>query len=115
MDLNLAKYVVRDYLHVVRSIYVQSDQIAIVCFQTTDVLLQQTVQERFKVGFQSILSLPEYPDYQLEVGYNTAASQVQDSVLRDMAYATIHKQTLEKYISIDYLFVNPTWNVSVSN
>ena len=110
MDLNLAKYVVRDYLHVVRSIYVQSDQIAIVCFQTTDVLLQQTVQERFKVGFQSILSLPEYPDYQLEVGYNTAASQVQDSVLRDMAYATIHKQTLEKYISIDYLFVNPTWN-----
>ena len=110
MDLNLAQYVVRDFLHLVRSIYVQSDQIAIVCFQTKDTLLQQTVQERFKVGFQSILSLPEYPDYQLEVGYNTAASQIQDDVLKDMAYATIHKKTLEKYISIDYLFVNPTWN-----
>ena len=45
MDLNVAQYIVRDYLHLVRSIYVQSDQIAIVCFQTQDTLLQQTVQE----------------------------------------------------------------------
>ena len=88
----------------------KSDQIAIVCFQTKDILLQQTVQERFKVGFQSTLSLPEYPEYQLEVGYNTATSQVQDNVLQDIAYATIHKETLEKFISIDYLFVNPSWN-----
>ena len=110
MDLNVAQYIVRDYLHLVRSIYVQSDQIAIVCFQTKDTLLQQTVQERFKVGFQSTLSLPEYPEYQLEVGYNTAVSQVQDEVLQDIAYATIHKETLEKFVSIDYLFFNPGWN-----
>ena len=110
MDLNVAQYIVRDYLHVVRSIYVQSDQIAVVCFQTKDTLLQQTVQERFKVGLQSTLSLPEYPEYKLEVGYNTAVSQVQDEVLQDIAYATIHKETLEKFISIDYLFVNPGWN-----
>ena len=110
MDLNVAQYIVRDYLHVVRLIYVRSDQIAVVCFQTKDTLLQQTVQERFKVGLQSMLSLPEYPEYKLEVGYNTAISQVQDEVLQDIAYATIHKETLEKFISIDYLFVNPGWN-----
>ena len=110
MDLSIAQYIVRDYLHIVRSIYVQSDQIAVVCFQTKDALLQQTVQERFKVGLQSTLSLPEYPDYQLEVGYNTAISQIQDEVLQDIAYATIHKATLEKFISIDYLFVNPSWD-----
>ena len=110
MDLNVAQYIVRDYLHVVRSIYAQSDQIAVVCFQTKDTLLQQTVQERFKVGLQSTLSLPEYPEYKLEVGYNTAVSQIQDEVLQDIAYATIHKETLEKFISIDYLFVNPGWN-----
>ena len=109
MDLNVAQYIVRDYLHLVRSIYVQSDQIAIVCFQTQDTLLQQTVQEWFKVGLQSTLSLPEYPEYQLEVGYNTAVSQVQDEVLQDMAYATIHKKTLEKFVHMDYLFVNPNW------
>ena len=107
MDLNISQYIVRDYLYLVRSIYVQSDQLAIVCFQTQDTLLQQTVQERFKVGYQSILSIPECPDYQLEVGYNTAISQIQDEVLRDIAYATIHKKTLEKFVSIDYLFVNP--------
>ena len=110
MDLSVAQYIVRDYLHVVRSIYAQSDQIAVVCFQTKDTLLQQTVQERFKVGLQSTLSLDGYPEFTLEVGYNTAISQIQDEVLQDIAYATIYKETLDKFISIDYLFVNPSWN-----
>ena len=110
MDLNVAQYIVRDFLHLVRSIYAQSDQIAVVCFQTKDTLLQQTVQERFKVGLQSTLSIEGYPEFNLEVGYNTAISQMQDEVLQDIAYTTIHKETLEKFISIDYLFVNPGWN-----
>ena len=106
MDLNVAQYIVRDYLHLVRSIYVQSDQIAVVCFQTKDTLLQQTVQERFKVGLQSTLSLPEYPEYKLEVGYNTAVSQIQDEVLQDIAYATIHKETWRSSLaSIIYLSI----------
>ena len=110
MDLNVALYIVRDYLHLVRSIYVQSDQLAVVCFQTKDTLLQQTVQERFKVGYKSTLSLDGYPEINMEVGYQTAISQIQDEVLQDISYATIHKKTLEKFISIDYLFVNPGWN-----
>ena len=97
-------------MHLVRLIYIASDQIAIVCFQTKDSLLRQTVQERFPVGFKSTLSHPEYPQFHLEVGYNTAVSQVQDEVLQDMAYATVHKKTLEKFVHIDYLFVNPGWN-----
>ena len=68
------------------------------------------MQERFPVGFKSTLSHPEYPQFHLEVGYNTAVSQVQDEVLQDMAYATVHKKTLEKFVHIDYLFVNPGWN-----
>ena len=110
MDLSVAQYIVRDYLHLVRSIYVQSDQIAVVCFQTKDTLLQQTVQEQFKVGLRSRLSIEGYPEFNMEVGYNTAISQMQDEVLQDIAYATIHKETLEKFINIDYLFVNPGWN-----
>ena len=109
MDLDVAQRIVRDYMYLVRSIYIQSDQIAIVCFQTKYSLLQQTVQERFKVGLKSSLSHPEYPEFHLEVGYNTAVSQVQDEVLQDMAYATVHKETLEKFVHIDYLFVNPEW------
>ena len=100
MDLDVAQRIVRDYMYLVRSIYIQSDQIAIVCFQTKDSLLQQTVQERFKVGLKSTLSHPEYPEFHLEVGYNTAVSQVQDEVLQDIAYATIHKETLEKFVHI---------------
>ena len=110
MDLDVAQRIVRDYMYLVRSIYIQSDQIAIVCFQTKDVLLQQTVQERFKVGLKSTLSHPDYPEFHLEVGYNTAVSQVQDEVLQDIAYATIHKETLEKFVHIDYPLVNPGWN-----
>ena len=110
MDLDVAQRIVRDYMYLVRSIYIASDQIGIVCFQTEDSLLQQTVQERFRVGFKSTLSHPGYPQFHLEVGYNTAVSQVQDEVLQDMAYATVHKKTLEKFVHIDYLFVNPGWN-----
>ena len=110
MDLNVAQHIVRDYMYMVRSIYLQSDQIAIVCFQTQDTLLQQTVQERFKVGWKSTLSSPSYPNFHLEVGYNSATTQVQDEVLQDMAYATIHKETLEKFVHLDYLFINPDWN-----
>ena len=109
MDLDVAQRIVRDYMYLVRSIYIASDQIAIVCFQTKDPLLQQTVQERFRVGLKSTLSHPEYPQFHLEVGYNTAVSQVQDEVLQDMTYATIHKKTLEKFVHINYLFVNPEW------
>ena len=109
LDLNVAQYIVRDYMHLVRSIYIQSDQIAIVCFQTKDTLLQQTVQERFKVGLKSTLSLPEYPDFHLEVGYNSAVSQVQDEVLQDIAYSTIKHKSLEGLVHMDYLFVNPDW------
>ena len=109
MDLDVAQRIVRDYMHLVRSIYIQSDQIAIVCFQTKDPLLQQTVQERFKVGLKSSLSHPEYPQFHLKVGYNTAVSQVQDEVLQDIAYSTITNKSLEGLIHLDYLFVNPEW------
>ena len=107
MDLELAQRMTRDYIDIVRSIYIASDQIAIVCFQTTDTLLQQTVKERFRVGLKSLLYDPVYPNIQLEVGYNTAVSQVQDEVLQDMAYATITNKSLEKLIQLDYLYINP--------
>ena len=57
MDLELAQRMTRDYTDIVRSIYITSDQITIVCFQTNDTLLQQTVQEGFKVGLKSLLYL----------------------------------------------------------
>ena len=113
MNLDLAQRMTRDYVDIVRSIYVASDQIAVVCFQTSDVLLQQTVKERFRVGLESLLYDPANPSNQLEVGYNTAVSQVQDEVLQDIAYATIHKKSLEKFVHIDYLFVNPEWKPDV--
>ena len=96
-------------MYLVRSIYIQSDQIGIVCFQTKDPLLQQTVQERFKLGLKSTLSHPEYPEFHLEIGYNTAVSQVQDEVLQDIAYSTITNKSLEGLVHMDYLFVNPDW------
>ena len=58
----------------------------------------------------SLHCLIQYPQFHVEVGYNTAVSQVQDEVLQDMAYATVHKKALEKFVHIDYLFVNPGWN-----
>ena len=115
MDLELAQCITRDYVDIMRSIYIASDQIAVVCFQTTDTLLQQTVKERFRVGLKSLLYDPVYPDIQLEVGYNTAVSQVQDEVLQDIAYATITRKSLEKLVHLDYLFVNPEWKPSVES
>ena len=109
MDLELAQRMTRDYNDILHSIYIASDQIAVVCFQTSDTLLQQTVKERFRVGLESLLFDPVYSDIQLEVGYNTAVSQVQNEVLQDFAYATITKKSLEKLIHLDYLFVNPEW------
>ena len=53
------------------------------------------------VGLESLLYDPLNPANQLEVGYNTAVSQVQDEVLQDIAYATIHKKTLEKFVHMD--------------
>ena len=113
MDLELAQRMMRDYVDIVRSVYIASDQIAVVCFHTTDTLLQQTVKERFRVGLKSLLYNPVYPENQLKVGYNTAVSQVQDEVLQDIAYATITNKSLEKLVHLDYLFVNPEWKPSV--
>ena len=115
MDLELAQRMVRDYVNIMRSIYIASDQIAVVCFQTTDTLKQQTLKERFRVGLKSLLYDPVYPDIQLEVGYNTAVSQVQDEVLQDMAYATITENSLEKHIHPDYLYINPEWKPDVQS
>ena len=103
----MAQRMTRDYTDIVCSIYVASDQIAIVCFQTNDTLLQQTVKERHRVGIHSTLYDPIDPSIRYDVGYNTAVSQCQDEVLQDMAYATIHKKTLDKFVHIDYLYVNP--------
>ena len=113
MNLKLAQRMMRDYTDIVRSIYVASDQIAIVCFQTDDTLLQQTVQERYKVGVHSTLYDPINPSIRYDVGYNTAVSQCQDEVLQDMAYATIHKKSLDKLVHLDYLYVNPDWKCDV--
>ena len=115
MDLELAQRMTRDYTDILHSIYIASDQIAVVCFQTDDTLLQQTVKERFKVGLNSLLFDPVYPNIQLEVGNNTAVSQVQDEVLQDIAYATITKKSLEKLVHLDYLYVNPDWKANVES
>ena len=113
ISLELVQRMTRDYADIVRSIYVASDQIAIVCFQTNNTLLQQTVKERYRVGIHSTLYDPINPSIRYDVGYNTAISQCQDEVLRDMAYATIHKKTLDKLVHIDYLYVNPNWKSDV--
>ena len=113
ISLELVQRMTRDYTDIVRSIYVASDQIAIVCFQTNDTLLQQTVKERYRVGIHSTLYDPINPSIRYDVGYNTAVSQCQDEVLQDMAYATIHKKTLDKFVHIDYLYVNPDWKCDV--
>ena len=113
MELGLVQRMVRNYTDIVRSIYVASDQIAIVCFQTDDTLLQQTVKERYRVGIHSTLYNPINPSISYEVGYNTAVSQCQDEVLQDMAYATIHKKSLDKLVHIDYFYVNPDWKCNV--
>ena len=107
MDSELAQWMTRDYTDIVRSIYVTSDQVAIVCFQTNDTLLQQTVRERYKVGLFSTLYDPIYPSIRLDVGYNTARSQVEDEVLQEMAYSTISKKSPGKLIHLSYLYVNP--------
>ena len=115
MSLELVQRMTRDYTDIVRSIYVASDQIAIVCFQTNDTLLQQTVKERYRVGIHSTLYGPIDPSIRYDVGYNTAVSQCQDEVLQDMAYATIHKKSLDKFVHIDYLYVNPDWKCDVKS
>ena len=115
MDLELAQQMVRDYVDIVRSVYIASDQIAVVCFQTTDTLKQQTVKERFRVGLNSLLYDPMYPQIQLEVSYNTAKSQIPDEVLQDMADATITKKSLEKHIHPDFLYINPEWKSDVES
>ena len=48
MNLELAQRMTRDYVDIVRSIYIASDQIAVVCFHTSDPLLQQTLKERYQ-------------------------------------------------------------------
>ena len=68
------KRMTRDYTSIVRSIYITNDQVAIVCFQTNNMLLQQTVKERYKVGLISTLYDPINPSLRLDVGYNTALS-----------------------------------------
>ena len=65
MSLELVQRMTRDYTDIVRSIYVASDQIAIVCFQTNDTLLQQTVKERYRVGIHSTLYDPIRPFHQV--------------------------------------------------
>ena len=96
MSLELVQRMTRDYTDIIHSIYVASDQIAIVCFQTNDTLLQQTVKDRYRVGIHSALYDPIDSSIRYDVGYNTAVSQCQDEVLQDMTYATIHKKTLDK-------------------
>ena len=109
MDLKLAQRMTRDYTSIVRSIYITNDQVAIVCFQTNNTLLQQTVKERYKVGLISTLYDLINPSLRLDVGYNTALSQVQDEVLQEMAYSTVSKKTTGEFIHLDYLHVNPEW------
>ena len=111
MDLELAQRMTRDYTDIVRSIYITNDQV-IVCFQTNDTLLQ-TVRERYKVGLFSTLYDPIYPSIWLDVGYNTARSQVEDEVLQEMAYSTISKKSPENLIHLSYLYVNPEWKSDV--
>ena len=103
----------RDYSQIVRSIYITSDQVAIVCFHTQDTLLQQTVQERYKVGLVSALYDPVNPAIRFDVGYNTARSQVHDEVLQDMAYATVLRQSPQKLIHFDYFHLNFAWRSDV--
>ena len=103
----------RDYNQIVRSIYITSDQVAIVCFHTQDTLLQQTVQERYKVGLVSTLYSPTNPAVRFDVGYNSARSQVQDEVLQDMAHATVLSQAPQKLIHFDYFFLNPAWRCDI--
>ena len=86
---------------------------AIVCFHTQDSLLQQTIQERYKVGLVSTLYDPVNPAVRFDVGYNLAHCQVQDEVLQDMAYATVLKKSPQKLIHLDYLHVNPDWKSDV--
>ena len=100
MSLEMAQRMTRDYTDIVCSIYVASDQIAIVCFQTNDKLLQQTFKERYRVGIHSTLYDPIDPSIRYDVGYNTAVSQCQDEVLQDMAYATVHKKSLDKFVPL---------------
>ena len=113
MDLELAQRMTRDYTDIVRSIYITNDQVTIVCFLTNDTLLQQTVRERYKVGLISTLYDPINPSIQLDVGYNTACSQVQDEVLQEMAYSTVSKKSTGEFIHLDYLHVNPEWKPDV--
>ena len=72
MNLEIAQRMTHDYSQIVRSIYITSDQVAIICFCTQDTLLQQTVQERFRVGLVSTLYDPLNPAIHFDVGYNSA-------------------------------------------
>ena len=109
MDLEVAKRMTRDYESIVKSIYITSDQVAIVCFYTEDTLLQQTVKEKYSVGLITNLSDPLYPAINFDVGYNSAKSQVQDEVLRDLAHATIFQTSPQSLIHLGYLYINPNW------
>ena len=109
MDLGVAKHMTRDYSQIVQLYYITSDQVTIVCFHTQDTLLQQTVQERYRVGLVTTLYDPIYPSIRFDVGYNTARSQVQDEVLQDMAYATVLKESPQKLIHFDYFHLNSDW------
>ena len=82
-------------------------------FHTQDLLSQQTIQERYKVGLVSTLYDPINPAVRFDVGYNSAHSQVQDEVLQDMAYATVLKESPQKLIHLDYFHVNPDWKSDV--
>ena len=113
MNLEVAQRMTRDYDNIVKSIYITSDQVAIVCFSTEDTLLQQTVRERYRVGLVTTLFDPVNPTINFDVGYNSAKSQVQDEVLHDMAHATVFQTSPQNLIHLGYLHINPNWTSGV--
>ena len=113
MNYDVTMRIVRDHCQCVRSMYIMSDQIAIVCFDVQDTLLQQTVTEKDRLGRRTILYDPVNPQISFEIGYNSASSQVQHEVLVDLAYATVGNRAPNQLIHFGYFHLNLTWRPSI--
>ena len=71
--------------------------------------------EKYKLGLVTTLIDPVNPQYNFDVGYNNARSQVQKEVLIDLAYATVENRAPHQLIHLGYFHLNPSWRPDVQS
>ena len=100
-------WIVQDFYHCVRTIYLVSDQLAVIDFVVSDKLTRQSIKEYYKVGM--MFYAHSTTQLTLKVGSSTPKFQMQDEVLQDLAYTIAEGRAPNKLVHLDYLFPDSTW------